>query len=174
MNRVPSDLSPLLLAVQSQLQTWTPGTPASSPILQAERVYISLADDDDWTSWPADDQFIVIAPSRYAADQADFAGGGTDLLTWDGVLAVAFWNRLSVDMANTDQKFLTDATLGILAQWKHIQTALSMFDPVDANGNGLLEQPMRPIAFEVRPRKRKSEWGKLASWWGIKWQQDLS
>jgi hypothetical protein len=68
---------------------------------------------------------------------------------------------------------LTDQTVGVVQLVRKVLKSLTLYDPVDASGNGLLEEPMRPTAMEFRP-KRPLDWGKVAIFIEMKYQEDLT
>lgn len=162
--RIASDLIALLPAVQTQIV-------AAGVVARPELCILSLGDADVWENYPVDNLFVVVGGGRWNADQAAFAGGGNLTLIFDGALAVNLWARVEVDLINQDQKYLTDPTLGVLNTWSKLVEALSNFEITDASGNQLLEMPLRILSFEIPKRPKGMGWGRIASLWGVAWQQ---
>ena len=163
--RIATDLPTIFDQIQIQLGT----------VVDPARVFWSLADDEVLQSYPIDDQFIVLAPANFPADQGLMTGGGNTTLMFDGTLSLSLWNRLGTDLATMDNDQLKDLTNGILGKFRQVLAALNMFDPVDPAGSGglLLEEPMRIVGFETRPRRTCQSHVKLSSYWECKYQQVL-
>ena len=166
--RVATKLEILLLAIRAKLSadlSW-----------DQSRVDLVLSDEKELDQYPKDESFIQISPYRFNVDQPVLTGGGpTDALVMEGSpgIVVTIWKRVNLDRAGRAPAYLTDQTVGVVQLVRKILKSLTLYDPVDASGNGLLEEPMRPTAMEFRP-KRPLDWGKVAIFIEMKYQEDLS
>lgn len=174
----PTTLSAVLLAFRQQL---------GSAVAGLDPAYIALSIDEAWdpdVGLPSD---FAVAIQRYRgrSNAADYAGAGNDCLTWECTCEVVVWARLSVDDAGRDLARLTDPTLGIIAKWTAVLSALQGFCPVDATDPSfkpvdqptddtvsILEEPMRCIDFTVR-RVRKTDWSSILTPFEFKFRQAL-
>jgi len=101
---------------------------------------------------PPSDQWIFLTPTRIQVDQRFVAGGGNDALYLRGGFILTLWSRLYLDTSNSDEQYLTDQSLGVIATVKQIIYALQLFQPKDSAGNMLIVEPMRSdwIEFDNR------------------------
>lgn len=152
----------------------------------SDRVFDTLASDEDHCQFPPADQFVTITPQRFPVDQGTFSGAGRYLMGFNGTIRVAVLARFSVDQELRDVRVLRDKTRGILRAFLRVLDALAGYNPpapqpppandgfsvsyADGRSACILREPMRPDGFDIQPRRVKqgSPWVVVASTWQVK------
>jgi hypothetical protein len=97
-------------------------------------------------------------------------------VSWTTVSAqigVVLWTSLALDQVQRANSFLTDSTLSVTVAWNNLLIALTLFDPVDANNNWLLGEPMRPVRSQLKITNVPNV-GFLATGFEIVWNQKVT
>jgi hypothetical protein len=162
--RVPSSYEDVLLAIETQL--------VSSLGLDPSQVVFRDEDTDDFE--PAGDLALTIIPGKLPLDLAAFAGGGNTWPLFRGQTKVVIWLRLDLDQEGWAKTLLTDKAAGILALFRRVFKALSLFDPKNDAGDYILSEPMRIVIGDVRPKRTQLGRARLAMVWHTFWQQDMT
>lgn len=139
-----------------------------------ERVLITVAPDLDFEDGPIDEKWLVISPHEFSAIDSMVSGGGNYKAGTVGTIGIDLWNRYEVDETLRDREALRDATNGILAVWKSVMTSLQLHSPENDDDECILIEPMRWKSWTVQPRRPKSPWLQIKSFWEIKFVQDLT
>lgn len=138
----------------------------------ADRVFDTLASDEDHCRFPPADEFVTVTPQRFPADQPTFAGGGRALFGVNGVLRVALLARFASDQELRDSRLLRDRTRAIALRFLDVLGALQGYNPPETPQDAtrcILREPMRSDQFELLPRRVKDgPWAVLASTWQVK------
>lgn len=149
----------------------------SNSILSSDRVFETLAPDDEHLAYPPGDQFATITPQRFASDQALAAGQGRYTMGFDGQIRVAAIARFAGDQELRNARLLRDATRGLLNLGLRILDALHMFEPTNSAGDCILKEPMRVTTWDVQPKRMKdangSNWCVIASLWDVRFITNL-
>jgi hypothetical protein len=143
-------------------------------LFEPELVFTSLT-QDQYTP-PADDQYVYLVPGRCVPDQGVIAGAAPGTVTpMVAQIGVVLWSRLSVDVAQAVDSYLTDASLGALQMQRKIIKSLQQYDPVNASGNFVFAQPMRlgDDGWLCRPRNTQAGWGSVAASFNVWFLADL-
>lgn len=146
--------------------------------LPADRVFESLASDQDHCNNPPADQFVTILPTAFPADQPTFAGSGRYLPGFNGQVRVAAFCRFASDQEMRSPRLLKDKTRGVLGLVKKIIDALWGWDLPTAAGasTSYLREPMRLVNFAIAPKSVKdgSPWIVVPTVWDVKFSLDIS
>lgn len=143
-NGEPTTLDELLPLLTTQVATGISLDPAY--------VIPTLA-EDFWAPSGLSDRYVLLSNFSGVALEGWVTGGGNAALAWMAELDVVLVNRLDIDSPGRDYQRLVNATLGLLPKWKTALMALSQWNPVAANGRGLLIQPARTLSFGVKNKK---------------------
>lgn len=102
-------------------------------------------------------QIVTVALTSFLPDVGQQTGGAayqqTYNQTWRTVFPVSVWTNYMVDQVGQNDKWLRDATRGILPLFMKVFKGLEQYFPLDASNNQMLEQPMRlsPGGFTIIP-----------------------
>lgn len=123
-----------------------------------ERVIIDARDDEDDLKSQAD-QYVLLRGGG-GSPGPDFQGAGRNSLVLNEEIVCILHTRLQTDEATSDAQFLTNRSLGHYVARGLIWSALAGFQPVDADGNWLVTEPIWPRTYS-KPRKSKARpgWG---------------
>jgi hypothetical protein len=166
-------LSEILLAIKNQI-TIGSAYGGGSSLLSDSLVFIAL--EEDQVQPPPDDNYLVLIPGTQQPDMPAIGGAAAATITpFNGEFGAIFWARLSIDQAGRDDSYITDKSLGVLELWRKIMKALQLWDPVNVNGDYLLEEPMRMTAGGFRFGKRvpRTGWGAIAASFEVHYLADL-
>ena len=144
--------------------------------LSGDRVFETLASDEDHLSSPPGDRFVTVRPGRFPADERLYAGSGRWAVGFLGTMRVALFNRVGSDQELRSVKAIRDLTRGMLASWLRILDGLQGFNPVNVSGHCILKEPMRVVEFSLEPKKAREphgSWCVLSSTWETKFITDL-
>jgi hypothetical protein len=152
--------------------------PVTDGLFPAEYVYLSLLEGEE-VKFPATDFFLRIAATGAAMEQPAFAGGGGATMPFRCDLEITLWARLGVDQPYRDDALWLDPALGMLPKWSavlrsYVADHAAGFDPVNAQGDFLMGEPMRPVHVDYLPRRQGDGWARLSSRWYFVWAQDLT
>lgn len=159
----------VLLAVRSRVVAFTE--------MDDAYCFLTLDDDASLDEAPTSGAFVAVRPGRSPFDRAKMAGGGRSLMLVTMDVEVVYFAALNVDQRGRAGAVLTDATLGILAQFWRVLDALALYYPPGANDDAaksLFVEPMRPLYADVMPRKANQRRYRLSSRWEVKfnWNPD--
>lgn len=149
--------------------------------LTSDRVFDTLAGDEDHIQFPPADQFVTVTPQRFPMDQPTFSGAGRYLCGFNGSIRVALLCRFAVDQELRDARTLRDKSRGILRVFLKVMDSLQGFNPPGPNREGdgqktcILREPMRSDGFDVQPRRIKqgSPWVVISSTWQVRFSARL-
>lgn len=199
MARIATTTEAVLAAIQSRVAFYCThaGLPSSTDVyltLASEEDIVGIAPNDRFvTISPRDseaDQGVVAGGGILP----EYAGSTTDArIPVNSVIEVSLWVRFSTDSVPRDSHFLLDQTNGVLKLWRVILRALQLYDPTDSGGafitnqdswfvtgddehfitgpgpDLILSEPMRLLRWSHRPRRPRIQWGKLESFWDVRY-----
>jgi hypothetical protein len=121
-----------------------------------ERVIMAMKDG----SHPHN-QYLRLWPRAATAFDVYRHGAGRTDTRVRRMLAIKLWTNLGVDEVNSNQQWLTQASLGHLVNEHAIINALENWTPTDSAGNNLLVQGMKlhPVSEPEKPNVEEPEWG---------------
>lgn len=162
--QVASTLSSILLAIRQRLLdkgTWNSDN-LSLSLVKEPKIHFNGT------------QHCAIMPMVQDVIQDQVLGGGRYQSGVTGQIHVYIYSRLSLDMPQRDNDWLTDQTLGLLGAMHGTIDALQLFHPLDSQGNALLEEPMRLLKQDM-PIKylTMGDWGYLCLVFEIKYMLSL-
>ena len=159
-NRVNSDLSQILQAVQAKL--------LADNVFN--NVYISLNPIQLQTP---DDKFAVIVPGPQVFHQPGQTGGGRSLVEIDGKVQVIVWARLALDCPRRHaMAYQRQSRCLGTAEMRYQQS--DNLNPTNQGGDYILGEPMRCLDVNVPQKTNLPGWGYVTSTWQIFYTQDLS
>ncbi len=152
--------------------------PVTDGLFPAEYVYLSLLEGEE-VKFPPTDFFLRLAATAATMEQPAFAGGGGTTMPFRCDVEVTLWARLNVDQPYRDDALFLDPALGMLPKWSavlksYVADRSAGFDPVNAQGDYLMAEPMRPVSIDYLPRRHDDAWARVSSRWYFIWSQDLS
>lgn len=137
--------------------------------LPADRVFTTLAGDEDHIQYPPADQFVTVTPAAFPADQPLFSGAGLYAVALTGRVRVAVLAMFASDQELRNTRLLTDRSRGVLRLFQAVLTALQGWEMPTAAGAGTshLIEPMRLESFDVIPKRLKAgtPWAVVSSNW---------
>jgi hypothetical protein len=148
-----ASFAPILSAILERLQTVLQFPP--------ERVLPDARDEDDRDFKLQADQYVLVKVG-IAKPLPPWAGAGRNALTLQRQLTVVLCTRFAADEATSDRQWLLDKTNGHIAAEELIYNALAGFQPLDADANWLVLEPLDPQPA-TPPRRSKR---RLAAGWG--------
>ena len=145
-------------------------------VLDTNSIFLSMSSDEELVKFGIlQDQVIVVTPKSFSPSPGVQAGGGRNNFRWEGVVSVKLWNRLYVDQAGRDDKWITHSTLGMALLIHNVVNSLEQYMPTDGSGNYYFTQPMRLLSpGAVFPPKRVGEWGVITLDFSMQWQESLT
>lgn len=100
-----------------------------------------------------DEKMLEISPSQsWSFEMPHFTGAGRNAMHTIGQINITVHSTLSADEVGRDKEFLTHSDHGIIKLMTEVLSALADHDLLDASGNELLSEPMRPIQAQIPPK----------------------
>lgn len=144
--------------------------------LSTDRVFETLAEDQDHLEFPPADQFITVTPQRFVRSQPLFAGAGRYAAGFDGQIRVATICRFQIDPERRSTQELRNKVRSTLAVNLKVVDALDGWNmPNDAGTGSYLREPIACLSYDVLPKRVKGggPWSVVASVWSVKFVQTL-
>lgn len=146
----PTTLDLVLASLQTRLVTVLE--------IPAERVVIDARNDPDAEEVVVQaDQYVRIRVEQRSLDTHSVEARGRNYPDLNARISVVGRTRYDVDAVNSDQSILTDTSRGHLRLEHLLWDALLCFQPVDAQNNWLVREPVKPGAATA-PRKPPKGW----------------
>lgn len=101
---------------------------------------------------PGEIMYEVSLAHNFAAWDPEFTGAGNEGLHTNMTLMVTISTTVQLDEVGHDTVYLTDETRGVLGRMTAVLAALSLYDPVNDNGDYLLCEPLRLTQGQIPPK----------------------
>lgn len=134
----------LLTAIQNRLR--------SQLSLNEAACFISLTPRTKLQS-PAD-LTVIITPMGGPFDGAMIDGGGQQQVTVNAGVAITIRSYLQADEAGHDYSTLIHHSLGVMNMATGVLKALTVWDPLDNEGDAMLRDQMSPASFDYAKESR--------------------
>lgn len=122
---------------------------------KSANTYISTVHDEPAPN--SDENMFEVAPSENSSfDDAHMEGAGKNALHWIGSIDVMIHATAQNDQVGRDVEFLTNASRGIIGLVTKVLDSLSNHDLLDADGNQMLSQPLRPGRMSIPPKNDRT------------------
>jgi hypothetical protein len=159
---IPCDVTDILDKLEAAI--------ASGLSLPARSVFTTVADDNDIPGIVPDPLFVTLhagvlrqrggagrppwAVSPFTIEEPMTTGAGRSVVSVNGSVQIKIWVQFKVDDPGFDVAWVKDRTNGAFAKLKLLMKALHMvFDPTDAAGNFLLQEPFRLHGWASSPHR---------------------
>lgn len=144
-------------------------------VINSSYIFLTFASDEELSQFAVNqDQIVAVTPKSFAPAPGVQAGGGRNNFKWEGSIDVRLWNRIHVDQAGRDDKWMHHSTLGMALLVHNVLDSLEQYYPSDSSGY-YMTQPMRlqppGVSF---PPKRVGDWGAVTMSFSLMWQESLS
>lgn len=122
------------------------------------------------------EQYVVVRPRSHITHQVYRHGGGRADTRVTRRVAVELWTRLALDETGDSEQWLLDASLGHLDREHQIFDALENFQPLNAQGDWLVYQPLKlyPTSDPDLEEPDEPEWGRSVQEYDVSYVLDLS
>jgi len=149
-------LAAVVAAVRTQIQGKL-GFPA-------ERVLPHAGDAADPDPFPAQaEQLVLIHLGGGRVEPGVYDGAARNAPLFRQELLCTLWTRLVSDDPSTAERYLLDQTLGHLKFTDQLWDALWAFQPLDASGNWIVTEALRPEQWQPpRQAPGRKGWGRSA------------
>jgi hypothetical protein len=166
-DRVPSDLSTILQAMQQKL--------VNDGLFASTMCWLSLIDQLSPEQFPSSGgkTFALICPKAMLMVDAPFTGGGNLTMAMEGTVSLIIYSQLNLDQPLRANDLLTKKTLGLLALMKGCINSWSQFDPLREDDNRIMREPLRlnqTGTLSIVP----PGWGRYPSDWRVSFTQEIS
>ena len=117
--------------------------------------------------------WMTVSPEDGRIDESAFAGGGQETLFEETFAVITIFSAMRLDRPEHSISFLTEAARGVLIAKRKVLKALAGFDPVNGDGDLILNEPMIPTSCP-RPLNDRQRIGDVQLWFSLSYRWDMT